>query len=259
MKDYYAILGVSANATPSEIKKAFRKLAILYHPDKNASAEARPRFHDINEAYDVLGDAAKRAAYDQRLANPLAELFNDPAPKHPDPAYRRRRSPPPRRAEGPSDSYLLMRDSLKYMLWISRAGLIVTTLFFIDYFLPYQKLEDSIVEMYSVRTRGNNIYHVLGTRTGEEIKVYDFKAAEFGREPAVLVDVTMIYGSVMSISNRNGTYRAWVAYTYTSMVFFPILLFVNSLLALIYRKRVEFCFNLNIAACILLIINLVII
>lgn len=258
MKDYYAILGVSASATASEIKKAFRRLAILYHPDKNPSPEAKPRFQEINEAYDVLSDTGKRALYDERLANPLAALFTEPVSSHPDPAYRRRRPPRAPRPKEPPQSYILMRDSLKYVLWVSRAGIVVTMLFFIDYFLPYRQIEEPIVELYSVRIRGNNVYHMIRTESGQQIKVYDFNPAAFGREGTVVMDVTMVYGSVMSVSNSSGTYHAWVAYTYTTMIFFPIVLFVNSLLALIYRKRVEFCFNLNVTACVLLIINLII-
>ena len=67
MKDYYAILGVAADATQAQIKAAFRKLAFKHHPDKNpgAEAEAAARFKEISEAYGVLSDAAKRADYDR--------------------------------------------------------------------------------------------------------------------------------------------------------------------------------------------------
>ncbi len=65
-KDYYAILGVSRTATQEEIKKAYRRLALKYHPDKNpGDAEAEERFKEVNEAYHVLGDPAKRAQYDR--------------------------------------------------------------------------------------------------------------------------------------------------------------------------------------------------
>ncbi len=65
-KDYYAILGVPKNASVSEIKKAYRKLAQQHHPDANAGNEAsEERFKEISAAYDVLGDAEKRAAYDR--------------------------------------------------------------------------------------------------------------------------------------------------------------------------------------------------
>jgi curved DNA-binding protein len=65
-KDYYKVLGVSRTADADEIRRAYRKLALKYHPDKNpGDKEAEERFKDINEAYEVLGDASKRARYDQ--------------------------------------------------------------------------------------------------------------------------------------------------------------------------------------------------
>lgn len=62
-KDYYNLLGVDRKASPEEIKKAFRKLAHQYHPDKQTGDEAK--FKEINEAYQVLSDEKKRATYDQ--------------------------------------------------------------------------------------------------------------------------------------------------------------------------------------------------
>jgi molecular chaperone DnaJ len=64
--DYYKLLGVERGATPEEIKKAFRKLAMKYHPDKNpGNSEAEKKFKEINAAYEVLSDEQKRAAYDR--------------------------------------------------------------------------------------------------------------------------------------------------------------------------------------------------
>ncbi|TFV93174.1 J domain-containing protein [Algoriphagus kandeliae] len=65
MKNYYDILGVNQNATQEEIKKAYRKLVLEWHPDKNPSPEAHDKFIEINEAYLVLSDSAKRSVYDQ--------------------------------------------------------------------------------------------------------------------------------------------------------------------------------------------------
>jgi curved DNA-binding protein len=63
-KDYYKTLGVDKNATQEEIKKAYRKLAVKYHPDKNpGNKEAENQFKMINEAYEVLGDPEKRKKY----------------------------------------------------------------------------------------------------------------------------------------------------------------------------------------------------
>ena len=65
-RDYYEILGVDRNATKEEIKKAYRKLALKYHPDKNpGDKEAEEKFKEATEAYEVLGDDERRKIYDQ--------------------------------------------------------------------------------------------------------------------------------------------------------------------------------------------------
>ena len=65
-KDYYKILGVERNASEDDIRKAYRKLAMQYHPDRNPNdKQAEERFKEINEAYQVLSDAKKRAHYDR--------------------------------------------------------------------------------------------------------------------------------------------------------------------------------------------------
>lgn len=64
-KDFYKVLGVSPESNEDEIKKAYRKLALKFHPDKNSEADAEDRFKEIAEAYEILTDPKKRSIYDQ--------------------------------------------------------------------------------------------------------------------------------------------------------------------------------------------------
>jgi len=92
MSDYYNILNINRNATQKEIKKAYRKLAVIWHPDKNKSPEAESKFKEINEAYAVLNDANKKLKYDR-----FGKAGINPANKRRS-AYQIRKKGPPLRS-----------------------------------------------------------------------------------------------------------------------------------------------------------------
>ena len=80
-KDYYGILGVPKNASDVEIKKAYRKLAMRYHPDRNPGKDkwANEKFKEINEAYGILGDPQKRKQYEQfGTIGDISDIFGSP-------------------------------------------------------------------------------------------------------------------------------------------------------------------------------------
>lgn len=81
-KDYYKILDVPKGASADEIKRAYRRLARRYHPDRNKADDAEDRFKEVNEAYEVLGDAEKRKVYDQ-----LGAGVKDGQPFRPPPGW----------------------------------------------------------------------------------------------------------------------------------------------------------------------------
>ncbi len=67
MENLYNILGIAPNATPDEIKKRYRAMAMRFHPDRNSDEGAQARFNAIQKAYEVLSDAQRRADYDQKF------------------------------------------------------------------------------------------------------------------------------------------------------------------------------------------------
>ena len=73
MEDYYKVLGVEESASQDEIRKAYRKLSLLHHPDKNpGNTEAEEKFKNINEAYQAIGSEDERRKYDMSRKNPFA-------------------------------------------------------------------------------------------------------------------------------------------------------------------------------------------
>lgn len=67
MENLYNILGIAPNATPDEIKKRYRAMAMRFHPDRNSDEGAQVRFNAIQKAYEVLSDAQQRADYNQKF------------------------------------------------------------------------------------------------------------------------------------------------------------------------------------------------
>lgn len=80
VQDYYKVLGLESNATTDQIKKAYRRLAIKFHPDKNKEPNAKEKFQEIGQAYSILIDPQKRARYDAEqqgnYSNPFSQFTN---------------------------------------------------------------------------------------------------------------------------------------------------------------------------------------
>lgn len=94
IKDYYAILGIAPNATPEEVRMAFRHMARIYHPDRNSAPDAEERFKDINDAYERLADPQKRQAYDDLLnVSFKPDAVTTPPPSYTE-AYATETTPP---------------------------------------------------------------------------------------------------------------------------------------------------------------------
>ena len=78
-KDYYKVLGIAKDASEDEVKKAYRKQALRYHPDKNKSPGSEDKFKEIAEAYDVLSDAKKKEVYDRYGEEGMSNYIHETA------------------------------------------------------------------------------------------------------------------------------------------------------------------------------------
>lgn len=255
MKDYYQILRVRRGAGAAEIRRAYRVLVQKLHPDINPDPAAHELIKEINEAYDVLGDAVKKQDYDYRLDNPYSTVSTPQEPVHRDPAYRRSKSyAPPVREYSQME---LMRQYLPFMLWFCRAGLLFSIVLFTDAILPSQTVVDEISEIYRVRTTRHRAYayDIVETKGGLSIKLYDHEATYFYKKPKIKVDYSSILSIPISVYGEDGSHKIMVGFIYRTLVFLPILLLSTSVLGLFFRERTEFSFSLSIVSALLLVIT----
>jgi curved DNA-binding protein CbpA len=257
VKDYYSILRVSRSADSKTIKHSYRLLVQKYHPDINPDAQAAELIKEINEAYDVLSDPAKKSDYDYKLISPSQHIpVSQPTP-HRDPRYRRSTT---RRA--PSSDYYtqeeLMQQYLPYMLWLCRVGILFIVVLFSDKVLPPQTIVDDITDIYKVY-RGKSrtyTYDVVETSSGMSIKMYYHGATYFNEQSKIKVEITPILRIATSVSGQDGANKISVGIIYGTFLFFPILLLSTSVFGILFRKKIGFSFSLSILSGVLLIFNL---
>jgi hypothetical protein len=266
MKDYYRILGVTNSSSEAEIKRAYRKLAVLYHPDKNPDPQAEAMFKEMNEAYDVLSDPEKRKTYDLRFLNPFAAIVQEEEvpPPHRDPRYRRKRPVNYNPSAGKPSLKEMMREYLPYLMWCNRLGLLLTVTLALDYFVPALTSQEKVQEMYAVyksgRYGGHSYAHdVIVTESGIKVKVSGPEAASFRGESTLIIERTPIFSTIRSVTNPDATKRVDLAGIYGPSGIFPLGLMIISALGIVNRKNVEFSFNAGVVSAILFVISLTLI
>jgi hypothetical protein len=258
MKNYYETLGVPVQANEQEIKRAYRKLVVAFHPDKNPSIEAGIIIKEINEAYEVLGDSEKRSHYDLELANPYAR---DPRARHRDPAYRRKyqpgyKPPPPK----PSARMELMKQSLGVMRVICFFGMFCSFAFAADYFLPPVIVRERvIIDMHEIRKLlPNNTGDLLVTTKGHHFPAQFSELKYFPEASRVKIYTSRIFSLLICVESEAGEYQINnLATIYRNFSFGPIVLFLFSFAALVGRRGLEFRFTIGIAIMMMMFLNLI--
>lgn len=257
MKNYYAILGVSVSAHAADIKRAYRRLALQYHPDKNPNAAAEQFFKEVNEAYEVLGDTQKRYEYDQRLHNPMYQTPVNQEPVHRDPKYRpTARRPAPRQAD---DTYELMKEHLPKIVVITKALLVFSIILLIDFVLPRQQVYEQYAShrcQSASRRSGGGAHCIFTTQQGSSFRLEsdDLRLME-GMDTIklskswIMREITRVKSGETEVSISSSIYGLFV--------FGPLFLLVISVAAFAYRNNVYRGFNLGITAALVFVFNLV--
>jgi curved DNA-binding protein CbpA len=252
MKDYYELLRIPRTASDAEVKQAFRRLAIILHPDKNPHPDAPAAFQELSEAYEVLGDPASRVLYDQMLGiEHVIEVA--PVVRHRDPAYRRKKDPnykPPK--PEPSPGYILMMKLMPLTNWISGVAFAMSLLVWLDYALPRTVLQEEVVESHRTLS-----HHIMITDKGHTFNILFPLNRKFLNEPEINVYTSKMFSFLDKIETRSGSFEySNVPSVFHNLMFAPfVLVFLSGMGVLLSKGETKF--NITVAVSIMLIFNVV--
>ncbi len=258
--NHYEQLGVSPLASADEIKRAYRRLAVKYHPDKNPSPDAHQFFKECTNAYNVLSDPEKKASYDLLFHFGLRQPTTTPRQTHRDPAYRRRSSQPPRKSSQ-QHMYELMAKYLPWANRISYSCLALCIFLSIDYLLPNQHTNETVTATINRRAEhrsGSTYWLAITTDKGSYINF----PPNTKRSVKVGTEIQVSASPLLHIprSVKTPTDEIEIRKTlYGNFIFFPIILLFSSSAGVYYRKDVSNGFNYGITNAIIVLFATIVI
>ncbi len=260
MKNYYDILGVAVTASDEEIKKAFRKLALQYHPDKNPSPQAEVFFKELNEAYEVLSDPQTKVVYDGLLnGSQTVETTSRP---HRDPRYHKRPPGAYRRGNSKKEQLqAMMNEYLEYTRIATKVALAFCLLLILDFVLPEKQSQLQILSMAKYGNLGSSNYTLeLETSDGSVIKLNKNDKLQFEAGSITTLYLSPWLSVPLRLENNKTHYKAKVPVSiYGNFIFFPVVLLMSAITGMIPWKGLEFRFNLGIVNFVLLILTIVLV
>ncbi|HEX8428453.1 J domain-containing protein [Hymenobacter sp.] len=169
MTTYYAVLGISEQATPDDIRRAYRRLVLLTHPDRTPDPAAHQRFLAVNEAYEALNEPSRRYFYDTQLReirNRVRPLQSAPPPtaartprRPPPPPIWRRRSYAPKKLNFPAYA----RTARRWGKWLA----VLPALILFDFFVLRHYVTTDFVSIGASRDGTGRLYNWVVTSHGE--------------------------------------------------------------------------------------------
>ena len=240
MKDYYSILRVSRSADIRTIRQSYRLLVQKYHPDINPDPQAAELIKEINEAYDVLSDAAKKNDYDYRLVTPHQIPVSQPETpptRHRDPYFRGRGFRP---VYNKPTQYDLVVKYFHYVKKISITGLAVCFILLVDYTLPHKS---SVVEARIEYQAGTDYIFAAG----KYYLVMQDELSPFENLSRVTLIESRLLGKIIEIQSLDGKYSITTFGTiYGTFKFVPVIVMITALICLLMPDNLEFRFGLSV-------------
>jgi curved DNA-binding protein CbpA len=243
MRDYYKILEVSQNASQEEIKKAYRRLAFLYHPDRNNSPHAQSLIQEINLAYDVIGDVKKREIYNRRL-NSYRSYQTTSSPTQ----YRRTTNPAPRKRPVKSKRFGFEERAMKGK-FISAFILFYCFLLCADYFFS-SVYKNTVIQKMDVeahrgkRSTSHYTFHIQSSKVNFEMAS---EAHVFNINDTLDVDITPFFGIVKrcdQIVDKTPSEMRFLISFYSPVIFL-IFMLMGTCIGAIFTKSAEVSYNLS--------------
>lgn len=261
MKNYYKILEVKRTASEEEIKKAFRALAVKYHPDKNPTTSTVELFQEINEAYETLGDPGKKSLYDQRYEYYYGRktTYTQPQTTYTAPPVYRTSRP---RYGAPKIDYSPYVSFFRKTNWL---GLFVCVFLLIDYAFSkkydnervawkqdiptfnssYRRPSNADVLIYMQTTNKSfqiSVENSLTVELGDEVDIYESRFLK-------IIHWVEFEQSGLAFSPHYGIY--------SSFLFIPLILLILSLIALLSKKGDKFVVDMGIGVLIFIILTFI--
>lgn len=240
MKDYYQVLGVSVKATRAEIKAAYRKLAVLYHPDISKDPHADQKIKEINIAYNILNNPTRKHNYDSMIAYGGREKKESPSI----PKDTTNRKPIPGKKKSSDQKIFRKWMNRNYDIpgRISVIALIFCSILSVDFLLPAQTSLESIEEI----SAGNGGMHLSTNLRNYWLP----KETELSLAPnqQIVIRTSRIFRVVYTIETLKKERVSFTRSIYRNFIFAPVILIVLSCLERFTRWSIETKFNLAIAS-----------
>ena len=265
MKDYYKILGIDRYATDTSIKKAYRELAVKYHPDKSKSETTHQKFTEINEAYQVLKNKEKREnynlIYDYNQLNKNREesesVFSSWSDYDPKAAGRRRYYGP---VYARPEEFIDVTPYIKSVRVISWMSFFFTIMLFMDHILPEQTYNQTIKAKLTTYKSENTII-VAMEQYEFPLSYTSAKLIRKGDEAVITFSPIFNIPEKLIVNTDDDTYTFRPHYgIYNIFSFFLVILLITSYIGMFQKKNnPELIFSAGVAnvAISLLIIYLI--